>query len=31
MAKANKTQQTDTGADAYFAAIADPARRTDCE
>src|SRR6476661_2015900 len=31
MAKANKTQQTDTGASAYFAAIVDPARRADCE
>ena len=31
MAKANKTQQTDAGVDAYFAGIADPARRSDCE
>jgi len=27
----NKTVQTGTGADAYFAAITDPARRADCE
>jgi hypothetical protein len=28
---ANKTQQTDASVEAYFAAIADPARRQDCE
>jgi len=27
----NKTVQTDAGAEAYFAAIADPTRRGDCE
>ena len=31
MAKANKTQPTGADADAYFAAIADSARRADCE
>ena len=31
MAKANKTQQTDASVEAYFAAIADPVRRADCE
>lgn len=30
MAKPNKTQQTDASADAYCAAISDPARRADC-
>jgi hypothetical protein len=31
MAKPNKTQQTATGPDAYFAKIADATRRADCE
>jgi hypothetical protein len=30
-ASKNKTTATETGPDAYFAAIADPARRADCE
>jgi hypothetical protein len=31
MAKPNKTQQTVSGPEAYFAAIIDPDRRADCE
>ncbi|HTA64093.1 MAG TPA: DUF1801 domain-containing protein [Xanthomonadaceae bacterium] len=31
MAKANKTTQTEASVEAYFAAIDDPTRRTDCE
>lgn len=31
MAKPNKTVQTDASVEAYFAAIADPARRADCQ
>jgi hypothetical protein len=31
MAKPNKTQQTASGPEAYFAKISDPARRADCE
>jgi len=31
MAKTNKTQPSDAGPAGYFAAIADPARRADCE
>ncbi len=31
MAKANKTTQTDASVEAYFAAIPEPSRRTDCE
>jgi len=31
MAKSNKTIATASGPEAYFAAIADPARRADCE
>ena len=31
MAKPNKTQQTASGPEAYFAKIADSARRADCE